>query len=102
VRAVEAGDWEALGAVMTASHASLRGDFAVSTPALDLAVETANGEGALGARLTGGGFGGSIVALVRAGRARAVAERIARNYADQLGGRPSVLIPTTDSNQSSR
>jgi galactokinase len=53
-----------IGPLMTASHASLRDNFEVSTPALDLVVRTALAAGALGARLTGAGFGGSAVALV--------------------------------------
>ncbi len=56
------------GAVMTASHASLRDDFEVSTPALDaLVVQLVSRAGVLGARLTGAGFGGCVVALARPG-----------------------------------
>lgn len=58
------GGWTEIGSILDASHRSLRDDFAVSTPALDLAVETANAHGALGARMTGGGFGGSAIAIV--------------------------------------
>jgi galactokinase len=54
----------AIGELMDASHASLRDDFEVSTPELDLAVDTARAGGAIGARLTGGGFGGAAIALV--------------------------------------
>ncbi|MBN9150850.1 MAG: galactokinase [Cryobacterium sp.] len=54
----------AIGDILTASHRSLRDDFEVSTPELDLAVETALGCGALGARMTGGGFGGAAIALL--------------------------------------
>lgn len=54
----------AIGALLDASHRSLRDDFEVSVPELDLAVETALGSGALGARMTGGGFGGAAIALV--------------------------------------
>jgi galactokinase len=53
----------AIGPLLDASHASLRDDYEVSTPELDLAVETARENGALGARMTGGGFGGSAIAL---------------------------------------
>jgi len=60
------GDLDACGRLMLASHASLRDDFRVSTPELDLLVELAMQHGALGARLTGAGFGGCIVALVPA------------------------------------
>ncbi|MEU5158634.1 galactokinase [Streptomyces sp. NPDC020875] len=61
---LEAGDLAALGPVLTAGHASLRDDFAVSCPETDLAVATAVGAGALGARMTGGGFGGAVIVLL--------------------------------------
>ena len=80
--ALAAGDWAAVGAILSASHASLRGDFAASTPALDLAVDTAVDAGALGARLTGGGFGGSTIALVEEERADAVRQAIDVAFAD--------------------
>ena len=80
--AVAAGDWAAVGDILTASHASLRGDFDASTPALDLAVDTAIDAGALGARLTGGGFGGSTIALVEEERADAVRQAIDAAFAD--------------------
>jgi galactokinase len=54
----------AIGALLDASHRSLRDDFEVSVPELDLAVETALENGAIGARMTGGGFGGAAIALV--------------------------------------
>lgn len=56
----------AIGELLDASHASMRDDFEISVPELDLAVETAQSNGALGARMTGGGFGGSAIALVPA------------------------------------
>jgi galactokinase len=62
----EVGPW------LTASHDSLRDDYQVSAPELDVAVEAALGAGALGARMTGGGFGGSVIALVENGRRAAV------------------------------
>ncbi|MFD9688750.1 galactokinase [Kitasatospora sp. NPDC059088] len=60
------GDLAALGPVLTAGHASLRDDFRVSCAETDLAVEAAVAAGALGTRMTGGGFGGSVIALVGA------------------------------------
>jgi galactokinase len=54
----------AIGPLLDASHASMRDDFEISVPELDLAVETAQANGAIGARMTGGGFGGSAIALV--------------------------------------
>lgn len=64
VKALKAGDIMRFGRLMNESHDSLRDDFAVSTPEIDSLVETARAEGALGARITGGGFGGCIVACV--------------------------------------
>ena len=64
VDALEREDFPAFGRLMYASHASLRDDYDVSTPALDAFVETAEAEGTLGARLTGAGFGGCAIALV--------------------------------------
>ena len=58
------GELREVGPLLTAGHASLRDDFRVSCPELDLAVDTALAAGALGARMTGGGFGGSAIALV--------------------------------------
>jgi galactokinase len=66
VRLLESGDTRAIGPVLTEGHASLRDDFQVSCPELDLVVETANASGALGARMTGGGFGGSAIVLAQA------------------------------------
>ncbi|MER5989563.1 galactokinase [Streptomyces viridosporus] len=60
---LQAGDARAIGPVLAEGHASLRDDFRVSCPELDLVVDTALGAGALGARMTGGGFGGSAVVL---------------------------------------
>lgn len=60
------GDTRAVGPILTAGHASLRDDFRVSCPELDLVVDTALAGGALGARMTGGGFGGSAIVLAEA------------------------------------
>jgi galactokinase len=76
VAALEAGDAPALGRLLTASHASMRDDFEITTAALDLAVEAALGSGALGARMTGGGFGGAAIALIPAGRAPDLAQAV--------------------------
>ena len=66
VAALEGGAPRAVGPALSESHASLRDDYAVSCRELDLAVEASLGAGALGARMTGGGFGGSAIALVEA------------------------------------
>jgi galactokinase len=79
---------------MNASHASMRDDFEVSRPEIDLLVDLAQSEaGVFGARLTGGGFGGSIVALARSDAAVGAARRIAAIYAERVDVRPTVLIP---------
>lgn len=66
VAALRAGDLEEVGRLFAASHASLRDDYEVSCAELDVSVEAAVGAGALGARMTGGGFGGSSIALLAA------------------------------------
>src|SRR3954449_12919648 len=72
VAALERGDVAALGPIFAASHASLRDDYEVSTPTLDALVNAALGAGAFAARMTGGGFGGSIVALAEPARVQDV------------------------------
>ena len=69
-------DVDALGPLLLASHASLRDDYEVSTPELDALVEQLVSAGALGARLTGAGFGGSVVAVVPAARAAAIVRAV--------------------------
>lgn len=76
VEALTRGDWHRVGALMTASHVSLRDDFEVSCPELDLTVDTALGNGALGSRLTGGGFGGCTITVTHEGRTGAVRDGI--------------------------
>ncbi|MGU3292043.1 galactokinase [Williamsia sp. M5A3_1d] len=62
------GDLAAFGELMDASHASMRDDFEITTPGIDLIASTARSVGALGARMTGGGFGGCVIALVETAR----------------------------------
>jgi galactokinase len=83
--ALRAGDAAALGSLMLASHASLRDDYAVSTPELDLAVDLLVEHGAAGARLTGAGFGGCVVALVPRAQVRAVANKTVARYRTETG-----------------
>ncbi|MDE3205347.1 MAG: galactokinase [Acidobacteriota bacterium] len=64
VDALRQGDWGGLGRLMDESHASLRDDYEVSSPELDVAVDSVRRAGALGARMTGGGFGGSAIAVI--------------------------------------
>jgi galactokinase len=84
VDALRAGDVAAIGPLLTASHASLRDDYEVTVPELDTAAEAAVAAGALGARMTGGGFGGCVLALVPAERTAAVAGAVAEAF-DRAG-----------------
>jgi galactokinase len=79
--ALRAGDVAALGDLLTASHRSLSYRFRMSWPQADAAVQAAVDSGALGARMTGGGFGGSVVALLPAGRDEAVRAAVNRRFA---------------------
>lgn len=88
---VEADRYRDVGAVLTASHLSMRDDFENSVGEVDLAVETAVAAGALGARMTGGGFGGSVVALVDSALLTAVQEGVRVAYADAGYGEPGFL-----------
>jgi galactokinase len=80
---LRAGDLAAVGDLLTASHRSLRYRFRMSWPQADAAVEAAIDHGALGARMTGGGFGGSVVALVPAGREAAVRAAVSSRFGQQ-------------------
>ncbi|MFD0595700.1 galactokinase [Catellatospora coxensis] len=70
-----------IGPLMTASHASMRDDFEITVPEVDEAVDTALAAGAYGARMTGGGFGGCVLALVEAEKAATVAEAVTTAFA---------------------
>ncbi len=83
--ALRAGDAARLGSLLLASHASLRDDYEVSTPQLDLAVDLLVEHGAIGARLTGAGFGGCVVALVPRARVRTVARETVGRYRTETG-----------------
>ena len=83
-----------IGAILDASHASMRDDFEISTPELDLAVETANAAGALGARMTGGGFGGSAIALIPAGTESLLRVAIDGAFAEHAYDQPDIFNVT--------
>ncbi|MEU5960882.1 galactokinase [Micromonospora parva] len=72
-----------IGPLLTASHVSMRDDFEITVPEIDTAVEAALAAGALGARMTGGGFGGCVLALIEADRADEVAAAVTDAYAAQ-------------------
>jgi galactokinase len=81
-----------LGELFAASHASMRDDFRISTPELDVLVDELVEAGAVGARLTGGGFGGSVVAVCDHERADAIAETATRRYRERTGRVPTAFL----------
>ena len=81
-----------LGRLFAEGHASLRDDFEVTIPELDALVELATDAGAVAARMTGGGFGGSIVALVDEERIDDVGERVLREYRRRFGEKGAVHV----------
>ena len=84
--ALTRGAWDTLGELMAASHLSLRDDYEVSCPELDLLVDLAASEpGVIGTRMTGGGFGGCTVTLVETHRADAVMASVSRGYRQGTG-----------------
>ena len=91
VEAVEAGDWRRVGDLFYESHVSMRRDFSISTPELDEVVEIAVAHGAVGARMTGGGFGGSAIALVPTDRVETVCDEIVAEFAARGWAAPGVL-----------
>lgn len=72
----------AIGALLDASHVSMRDDFEISCPELDVAVDTARANGAIGARMTGGGFGGAAIALTPVGDEQKVRDAVVKAFAD--------------------
>lgn len=93
-RALKTGDAAQFGRLMNASHASMRNDFEISTPEIDALVDFAQREdGIYGARLTGGGFGGCVVALAEAVSAITSASRVASHYERSVQRQPTILLP---------
>ncbi|MDQ4092943.1 MAG: galactokinase, partial [Actinomycetota bacterium] len=80
-----------IGPLLNASHASLRDDLEVSSPELDCAVDAARAAGALGARMTGGGFGGSALALVNHTATTTVTQAVLAAAAHHAHPQPTVL-----------
>jgi galactokinase len=91
VSLLESGDTRAIGPVLVEGHASLRDDFRISCPELDLVVDTALAAGALGARMTGGGFGGSAIVLVEAADVDAVTKAVEDAFAAAAFTTPRVF-----------
>jgi galactokinase len=84
----------AIGQLLDASHVSMRDDFEISVPELDLAVETAQANGALGARMTGGGFGGAAIALIPSDGVSRVQVAIDGAFAEHGYGQPTMFSVT--------
>jgi galactokinase len=89
--ALAAGDVQAAGRLLTETHASLRDDYEVSLPDLDVLAEIAVDAGAYGARLHGGGFGGAVLALVDEPRAEAIGAAVVEAYRSRIGREPRAL-----------
>jgi galactokinase len=92
VALLKGGQVREIGPLMTASHASLRHDFEVTVPELDTAVDAALAAGAYGARMTGGGFGGCVLALVDEGKLAAVSGNVFKAFEDKGFGRPEMFV----------
>lgn len=92
VEQLKNADFEAFGVSMGASHASLRDDYEVTCPELDTAVDAAKAAGAIGARMTGGGFGGSAIALIRSDAVEKTAEAVAQAAHDAGLVEPEFLV----------
>jgi galactokinase len=87
---------KAIGHLMLESHASMRDDFQISISELDLAVETAISQGAIGARLTGGGFGGAAIALIEADKVANLKTAVLEKFREQGFEKPEIFTVTAD------
>jgi galactokinase len=87
---------KAIGHLMNESHVSMRDDFQISISELDVAVETAIAEGAIGARMTGGGFGGAAIALVESGKVATLTTAVLDKFQDQGFVKPEIFKVTAD------
>ncbi len=96
VRVLREQGARAIGDLLVASHASMRDDFEISVPELDTAVETALASGALGARMTGGGFGGAAIALIEQDAVAQVTEAVTAAF-DRAGFSAPVVFTVTPS-----
>ena len=92
VALLHAGDVLGIGPLLTASHVSMRDDFEITVAQVDVAVEVALATGAYGARMTGGGFGGCVLALVDADAADRTAAAVTDAYADRGFAPPAAFV----------
>jgi galactokinase len=91
VRTLRADGPRAIGALLDASHVSMRDDFEISVPELDLAVETSRAAGAIGSRMTGGGFGGAAIALVETADVDRVTDAVTSAFAEAGFAAPHIF-----------
>lgn len=92
VEALRAGDLARVGSLLVSSHQSMRDDFEISTAELDTQVEVARDGGALGARMTGGGFGGSVIALIATDRLDSLRQASVARAAELQMPEPSLSV----------
>jgi galactokinase len=94
-QAIQAGNWSKVGDLMYASHASLRDDYEVSCPELNALVEIAQSipkkEGMIGCRMTGAGFGGCAVSLIRTQSVKVIARKFEEGYENKTGNMPAIF-----------
>lgn len=103
VNALRASDVAEVGRLFVASHTSLRDDFEVSTPAVDALVETTRSiPGVYGARITGGGFGGAIVALIEPGRGGEIGELVVNRHNSRFPQPATLIVPAPAPHRSLR
>ena len=95
-RVLDEGRLPDIGQALTASHASMRDDFRITVPEVDTAVEALLAAGALGARMTGGGFGGCVIGLLPDGEVAAAGDGVRRAFSDAGFGEPSLFTATAE------
>ena len=96
VRLLDDGRLADIGPLLTASHRSMRDDFRITVPEVDTAVDALLSAGALGARMTGGGFGGCVIGLLPAGDIGAAGDAVRRAFSDAGFGEPSLFTATAE------
>jgi galactokinase len=96
VELLSASGPKSIGQLMVESHASMRDDFQISISELDVAVETAMAEGAIGARMTGGGFGGAAIALIDSAKVSNLTASVLDKFREQGFEKPEIFKVTAD------
>ena len=94
--ALRDSDLQEVGRLLYESHESMRDDYEISAPELDVAVQAARSAGAVGARMTGGGFGGSAIALIDRGKIQETSEAVYRAFSRAGFQRPSIFTVSAD------